>query len=148
MDSTLIAPALVIVLILIYIIGRYYQTLSAPESDDHEYDGNQSTRIRHEANLWSVSIQADESSAEFTTKLYLWSMRTRKSIILVKCITWCFSTIILKWCWSYVPVVVDLNAYCKGESSWRYKVIRWFAASCHFKGKNSAIASDGGFLRE
>ena len=51
MDSTLIAPAVVVILMVAYFLGRYYQSFVAEESEEYEHDGNQSTRIRHEANL-------------------------------------------------------------------------------------------------
>ena len=51
MNTIYVVPALIIVFIVVFFIGNLRQSFAATESDEYEHDGNQTTRIRHEANL-------------------------------------------------------------------------------------------------
>ena len=51
MNPVFVVPAVLAVVFAAFFIGKFYQTFAAVQSDEYEHDGNQTTKIRHEANL-------------------------------------------------------------------------------------------------
>ena len=51
MNPVFVLPAIVVVAFSAFFTFKYYHTFAADQLDEYEHDGNQTTKIRHEANL-------------------------------------------------------------------------------------------------
>ena len=51
MNPVFVLPAILAVAFAAYFTFKFYHTFAADQSDEYEHDGNQTTKIRHEANL-------------------------------------------------------------------------------------------------